>query len=66
LPGNECKFLGEYGLGLMTPPINNIYENGVWHKVFIAVAMIKLKKEAKNTKLYCIVKSVPSHTRQSL
>jgi len=34
----------EYGLGIMTLPINNKYENGVWHKVFIAVTMIKFKK----------------------
>jgi hypothetical protein len=57
VPGNERKVLGEYDLGPMTQPFNNIKESGVWHKVFIVVTMTNLKKEPKDVKCggYCTI-----------
>jgi hypothetical protein len=68
VPANEHKFWREYGLGLMTQPINNIYENEVWHKIFIAVTVIEFKKiKPNNIKCggYCTISPI-AHTAKSV
>jgi hypothetical protein len=50
VPGDVLKLLGEDGLRLMTQLINSIYVTGEWHRDFIEVTMIALKKKLKATK----------------
>jgi len=50
VPGDVLKLLGEGRLKIMTKLINTFYETGEWHKDFMEVTMIALKKKPQATK----------------
>jgi hypothetical protein len=62
--GNVLKLLGQYRLRIMKKLIKNICKSGGWHKDFIEVKMIALKKKPKLQNAATITQSASSHIQQ--